>query len=233
MSSIATTAETETKSGSSLRLAATLIREKSRQGLLAVSALWLIACSLSIWFCTWDDSYILFRYARNLVNGWGLVFNAGQRVEGYTGFLWVFLLAAGTRVTSDPILISKILGIIFQLSVLAGGYFLCRQVATEKTPMYGFALILTASNTHFIAGTVSGLETPLFTSLLCWSLVAYLHAIQETIPRRREGWCAAACTSACWTIKAGRCRGLARAKWKRSGGIRPRIRCEPRVSSQR
>jgi len=36
---------------------------------------------------------------------------------------------------------------------------------------------------------VSGLETPLFTSILCWSLVAYLKAIRATQPAQQAGWC--------------------------------------------
>src|SRR3954470_13240280 len=35
-----------------------------------------------------DDAFISFRYARNWVTGKGLVYNAGERVEGYTNFLW-------------------------------------------------------------------------------------------------------------------------------------------------
>lgn len=45
------------------------------------------------WFLT-DDAFISFRYARNLLEGHGLVFNPGERVEGYTNFLWVLELAA-------------------------------------------------------------------------------------------------------------------------------------------
>ncbi|MCY3930946.1 MAG: hypothetical protein OXH70_04460 [Acidobacteria bacterium] len=45
------------------------------------------------WFLC-DDAFISFRYARNLVGGHGLVFNPGERVEGYTNFLWVLELAA-------------------------------------------------------------------------------------------------------------------------------------------
>ncbi|MHC4066890.1 MAG: hypothetical protein ACYSUI_20630, partial [Planctomycetota bacterium] len=41
-----------------------------------------------------DDAFISFRYARNLSEGLGLVFNPGfERVEGYSNFLWVVLLA--------------------------------------------------------------------------------------------------------------------------------------------
>ncbi len=45
------------------------------------------------WFLT-DDAFISFRYARNLLEGHGLAFNPGERVEGYTNFLWVLELAA-------------------------------------------------------------------------------------------------------------------------------------------
>ena len=45
------------------------------------------------WFLT-DDAFISFRYARNLLEGHGLVFNPGERVEGYSNFLWVLELAA-------------------------------------------------------------------------------------------------------------------------------------------
>lgn len=40
-----------------------------------------------------DDAYISFRYLDNWLNGLGLVYNPGERVEGYTNFLWIVLLA--------------------------------------------------------------------------------------------------------------------------------------------
>src|SRR5947208_12083 len=57
----------------------------------------LIALGVQIWrydfLC--DDAFISFRYARNFARGHGLVFNAGfERIEGYSNFLWVLILAA-------------------------------------------------------------------------------------------------------------------------------------------
>ena len=40
-----------------------------------------------------DDAYIPYRYAENLVHGGGLVFNLGERVEGYSDFLYVLAVA--------------------------------------------------------------------------------------------------------------------------------------------
>ena len=47
------------------------------------------------WTC--DDAYISFRYAANLAEHGELAFNVVplERVEGYTNFGWVVLLAAG------------------------------------------------------------------------------------------------------------------------------------------
>ncbi len=43
------------------------------------------------WIC--DDAFITFRYVRFFLQGHGLVYNIGERVEGYTNFLWLMELA--------------------------------------------------------------------------------------------------------------------------------------------
>ena len=40
-----------------------------------------------------DDAYISFRYAQNLALHGELTYNLGERVEGYTNFLWTVLMA--------------------------------------------------------------------------------------------------------------------------------------------
>ncbi len=44
-----------------------------------------------------DDAYITFRYARNLADGLGLVYNPGEWVLGTTAPLWALILGAGYR----------------------------------------------------------------------------------------------------------------------------------------
>jgi hypothetical protein len=72
---------------------------------------------------------ISMRYARNLVEGAGLVWNpGGEHVEGYTNFFWVLLMAAFHLL---PIGISKIsLSIqLFALSLLIVNLFYVRKIA--------------------------------------------------------------------------------------------------------
>ena len=53
------------------------------------------------WLC--DDAFISFRYADHLARGLGLVFNVGERVEGYTSFLWVVTSAGALLVGVSPL----------------------------------------------------------------------------------------------------------------------------------
>jgi len=51
---------------------------------------------------TFDDAYITFRYAENLANGLGFVYNAGERLLGTTTPLFTLLLA-GFNVIGIPV----------------------------------------------------------------------------------------------------------------------------------
>jgi hypothetical protein len=44
-------------------------------------------------FTLFDDAMVSMRYAQNLADGRGLVYNHGQHVEGYTNFLWTLWMA--------------------------------------------------------------------------------------------------------------------------------------------
>src|SRR5580692_4725588 len=58
-----------------------------------------VAAITSAAWLSWlsDDAFISFRYAKNLVRGVGLVFNVGERVEGYSHPLWTVWIAAGLK----------------------------------------------------------------------------------------------------------------------------------------
>jgi len=60
---------------------------------------------------TQDDAFISYRYVKNFINGHGLVFNPGERVEGYTNFLWIIFLSIFVQFGLDIVVVSKILGI--------------------------------------------------------------------------------------------------------------------------
>jgi tetratricopeptide (TPR) repeat protein len=145
-----------------------------------------VAHSVSLSF-TQDDAFISYRYVRNFLAGEGLVFNPGERVEGYTNFLWIIILAAITKLGGDMILASKILGVASGCAALILLYMLSvvllRAMPALKDsgkgnrfhwllPLLPPALL--ASNGAFAYWSISGLETSFFVAAVLLSAYLYL-----------------------------------------------------------
>jgi hypothetical protein len=114
-----------------------------------------------------DDAYISFRYARNLALSGQLVFNLGERVEGYTNFLWTVLLAAGIKLGFGPVMLSRFLGVAFGIGTLAVVVRMSLRLAGERRSRWHLiAPILLASIGAFACWCAGGLETQLFTFLV-------------------------------------------------------------------
>jgi arabinofuranosyltransferase len=126
-----------------------------------------------------DDAFISFRFARNLSSGNGLVFNPGERVEGYTNFLWVVLIAVSYPVV-NPILASKGLGLICNLILLFNfSWFLFK---LHKSACL-FPIIFTALNASLIIWSMRGLETSMFTMFMWLSYTSAATAARNTSAR--------------------------------------------------
>ncbi len=125
-----------------------------------------------------DDAFTTFRYVKNFIEGNGLVFNTGEKVEGYTNFLWVMILSALGKLGVDYIRFAQYLSVFFGASVLITLYFLTFIVIPKKSNYkYLIALIpplLLAYNGGFIYWSVSAMETSLFIFLIFAGLLSYL-----------------------------------------------------------
>jgi hypothetical protein len=118
-----------------------------------------------------DDGYISFRYAWNLAEHGELVFNLGERVEGYTNFLWTVLLAAGIKLGVSPAISSRFLGVMFAVGSLAVVGRLSRRLDGERSsPWHAVAPLGLAATGAFACWATGGLETQMFTflALLGW-----------------------------------------------------------------
>ncbi len=83
---------------------------------LAILAYGLYRAIVLRWVC--DEPFITYRYIRNFLDGNGLVYNVGERVEGYTHFLWLMLVAAAQAIGFDPVDSSMWLGIASYAGIL-------------------------------------------------------------------------------------------------------------------
>ncbi len=64
-----------------------------RPWMIIIGTIILIAFQFHFINFTWDDPFITWRYAENLAQGKGLVFNESERVEGYSNLLYVLIFA--------------------------------------------------------------------------------------------------------------------------------------------
>ncbi len=66
-----------------------------------------------------DDAMITLRYASNLVHGYGPVFNAGERVQGFTHPLWLLLAAPAVAIDHNPLDVAVALGSVMTFVTVA------------------------------------------------------------------------------------------------------------------
>ena len=126
-----------------------------------------------------DDAFISFRYVRNFLQGHGLVFNPGERVEGYTDFLWVLLLA-GLQSLLPAVSLLKIAqaaGVLFGALTI---WMALRFSWDHRQPFWPWGTLagtFLAAHSGFAAWSTGGLEGSLFACLVlggAWAHVGYL-----------------------------------------------------------
>ena len=107
-----------------------------------------------------DDAYISLRYARNFADGQGLVWNPGERVEGYTNFLWTLLLGLGMKFTS---LGGPGLALGLSLAVLGANLLLVAALGRSLTEGYWLPLAAAAVGGSWVFSSygTTGMETGL------------------------------------------------------------------------
>jgi hypothetical protein len=155
-------------------------------GTLVLATLHSLLLAWAFRFNNVDDAYISFRYGSHLVHGHGLVFNPGERVEGYTSFLWTVLLAPFTAVPADIVWFSIGLGLLASLLALLGLARLVRLEIEERGGdawLYA-ALPLTALDGTYAFWAAGGMETALFTALVVWSIVLLEKRRDSPLPLR-------------------------------------------------
>jgi hypothetical protein len=112
-----------------------------------------------------DDAMVSMRYARNLVDGHGLVWNPGEApVEGYTNFLWVLWLAV-LHATGLPDRLVSVAVMASGAAILAANVVVVASIARRLAPgdrlVAGVAVWLTALAYPLLFWTLRGMEVGL------------------------------------------------------------------------
>jgi hypothetical protein len=142
-----------------------------------------------------DDCYIALRYVRNLLQGHGLVWNPGERVEGYSSFAHV-LGISGLGAAGMPLpLAARVLNAL--------GLLLSTTVVCVFALRRGLPLPLSASLGALVLGFVpmgvwvmGGLEAPLYAGVLALGVASMASRLECTRPDPPRDALAAACLGA-------------------------------------
>jgi hypothetical protein len=147
-----------------------------------------------LWNARWvqDDAYVSFRYAKNLVHGNGLVYNVGERVEGYSNFLWTLLSAVPLAMgVEDPLHVMHMLGLWLWGCSFAFLIALGVRLFREGQWAAPLAAVPLAYHWSYNMWFVSGMETPLVSFL---TIAAVCLFVED--PQRHR-------TTLFWTSLAG------------------------------
>lgn len=142
-----------------------IIRVQLNHYLLIPIALAIFVANVVLLDVVEDDAYISFRYLDNWLAGYGLVFNTGERVEGYTNLLWILLMAPWRALGLPLEIVSLTLSIISAGVLFAGVYFMAARL-TRHADAGIAAVMLVASFPPLAHYVTSGLETILFAALI-------------------------------------------------------------------
>ncbi len=132
--------------------------ELSLLAMAAIGGLYLVVTRASVF----DDAFISFRYARNLLEGNGLVWNVDERVEGYTNFLWTLLVAGASFLSGIEL---PRVGLWMSIAVFPANIWLIYRLGRLLAAPLGAsfivpaAAILTALQDVFVTAGSTGLET--------------------------------------------------------------------------
>ena len=130
-----------------------------------LALLWVLVSTA--WAC--DDAYISFRTIDNLVQGEGLVYNPGERVQAFTHPLWLLLHVPFYALTGNIYYVTIFLSMLLSLGTAA---VVARTVGSRLAwGLVPLLIILSKSLTEYSS---SGLENPLTHFLLACFAWVYL-----------------------------------------------------------
>ncbi len=136
-------------------------------------AIYLIAGAVIVYiaFLDWayDDPFITYRYAQNLAEGLGFVYNPGERILSTTTPLFTLLLSFFHLFTSEVHHFANLIGAI---SLVSGGLLLFDLSRSWNSQLVGWTGLLLYPTFPLVVSTL-GSETPLYITLCIGGFAFY------------------------------------------------------------
>ncbi len=122
---------------------------------ITLTFVFVVILFITAWLC--DDSFITFRTVKNFINGNGLTWNLGERVQAYTHPLWMFIISGFHFITREIYYTSIIVSILISSATV----FILLKWLTRSFYNSILAIMILIFSKAFIDYSTSGLENPL------------------------------------------------------------------------
>lgn len=142
-----------------------------------------------------DDAYIFARYAQNIADGNGFVYNKGEYTEGATSFLWTLIAAMGAKMHANIPLFLKYAGLVSSILWLFAFYLVCKQWL-KKPFQWVLPVILFACFPNFAMWSQAGLEVSFFGFLVTIGF----YWVEEWHKHGQQKYFVALCITSCMLI---------------------------------
>jgi len=140
-------------------------------------------------FCLFDDAMISMRYAESLVEGRGLVWNTGERVEGYSNPLMVGVMALFLAALPKPqaVLAIQLLGVALVLATGLTTVRLYDRVAGPAGRAPPWLILAAALSVYTLSyWAILGMETGLVAALTIVGALTAIGSAQPVAPASRR-----------------------------------------------
>jgi len=119
-----------------------------------------------------DDAPITYRYAENIAEGKGFVYNEGERVLGTTTPLFTLILAGFIKLGFDVFFISNLIGLISAVVSIILVYLILKDIGKPNVGLIAAALLAIIND--FVIYTMNGMETSFYIMLIFASFYFYI-----------------------------------------------------------
>jgi arabinofuranosyltransferase len=128
-----------------------------------------------------DDAFISLRYAERLLDGKGLTWNDGERVEGYSNLLWVLVVALFGKFGMDLEIAGHVVCILATVLACGALVYLANQKQLHYISKLSAVLALVTS-WPVVYWTAGGLEATLHMALITWvAVIGWLRFYENKI----------------------------------------------------
>ncbi len=130
-----------------------------------------------------EDAFIYFRFAANIADGHGYVFNiGGERIESCSGLLWLGMLVLLKHLPLHIVLATKLLCFVFGVLCIREVMVLSQRFIADRV-LALFPAFLMVASIPFYTWSVRGLETALY-----WFVYLLLFDWATNPARMRHWW---------------------------------------------